>query len=143
MLRRPIANSLIALLCRALLAPLATAWQSASLLACCRRNGKHQCMSRVSAASASMAMWMIVCLDLLLEIPNLLLKLLHLFFERLDTLVGVGVFVTTLLVGHKFSLHSASYFAPLENSMTGLVLSDSLRVYAKSRKQPAAGRSFS
>ena len=45
-------------------------------------------------------MRMIVCLHLLLEITNLLLPLLHLLFESLDTLVGVGALVTSLFVGH-------------------------------------------
>jgi hypothetical protein len=48
MLRRLIANSLIAMLCGVMLAPLATAWESASIPLCCRRNGKHHCMSYMS-----------------------------------------------------------------------------------------------
>jgi hypothetical protein len=41
-----------------------------------------------------MAMWMIVSLQLLLEITNFLLELLELLFESLDPLLGVGVLVT-------------------------------------------------
>src|ERR1019366_8292246 len=72
---------------------------------------------------ASMAMRMIVGLQLLLEITNLLLELLHLLFESLDALVGVGVLVTRLLLSHKSSWHSACYAARSDNSTIGLVLS--------------------
>ena len=68
-------------------------------------------------------MWMIVCLQLLLEITNLVLELLHLLFESLDALVGVGVLVTSLWLSHKSSLHSACYAARFDNSTIGLVLS--------------------
>jgi hypothetical protein len=74
-------------------------------------------------ACASMAMRMIVCLQLLLEITNLVLEFLHLFFESLDALVGVGVLVTSLLLSHKSSLHSACYAARPDNSTIGLLLS--------------------
>jgi hypothetical protein len=70
-------------------------------------------------ACASMAMWMIVCLQLLLEITNLVLELLHLLFESLDALVGVGVLVTSLWLSHKSSLHSACYAASSDNSTIG------------------------
>lgn len=66
-------------------------------------------------------MRVIVCLQLLLEITNLLLELLHLLFESLDALFGVGVLVTSLLRGHKLSLHSACYSARSDNSIMGLV----------------------
>lgn len=63
-----------------------------------------------------MAVRMIVCLHLLLEITNLLLELLHLLFESLDTLVGVGVLVSSLMLGHVVSLHWACYSARSDNS---------------------------
>ncbi len=72
-------------------------------------------------ACASMAMRMIVCLHLLLEITNVLLELLHLLFQCLDTLLGVGVLVTSLFLSHKSSLHSACYSARSDNSTIGLV----------------------
>jgi hypothetical protein len=58
-----------------------------------------------------MAVGMIVCLEFLLEIPDLVLNLLELFFEGFDTLISVGMFVTTLLLGHRFSLQLVSYVA--------------------------------
>jgi len=67
-----------------------------------------------------MAMRVIVCLHLLLEAANLVLELLHLLFECLDTLVGVGVLVTSLLLSHRSSLHSACYSARSGNSTVGL-----------------------
>ena len=43
MLRRLIANSLIALLCLSVFAPVAFALQSTPMMACCRRAGHHRC----------------------------------------------------------------------------------------------------
>jgi hypothetical protein len=51
-MRRWIANSLIAMLCGAMFAPVALGWDSPSLPACCRRNGKHHCMNHVTQPSS-------------------------------------------------------------------------------------------
>ena len=52
-LKRLIANSLLVILIASLLAPLALCFQQSSVPACCRRNGKHHCMSGMSAITAS------------------------------------------------------------------------------------------
>ena len=48
-----IANSLLAVLCVGVLAPLALYFQSNSVPACCRRNGKHRCMMAMQAMSST------------------------------------------------------------------------------------------
>jgi len=52
-LKRLIANSLLAILIASLLAPLALCFQQKAMPACCRRNGKHRCMSGMSGVMAS------------------------------------------------------------------------------------------
>jgi hypothetical protein len=52
-LKRLIANSLLVILIASLLAPLALCFQQSRVPACCRRNGKHHCMSRMSGITAS------------------------------------------------------------------------------------------
>jgi hypothetical protein len=52
-LKRLIANSLLLILIASLLVPLALCFQQSSVPACCRRNGKHHCMSGMSSMMAS------------------------------------------------------------------------------------------
>ena len=52
-LKRLIANSLLVILIASLLAPLALCFQQKAMPACCRRNGKHHCMSGMSGVMAS------------------------------------------------------------------------------------------
>ncbi len=52
-LKRLIANSMLVILIASLLAPLALGFQQSSVPACCRRNGKHHCMSGMSGMMAS------------------------------------------------------------------------------------------
>lgn len=44
-MKRLIANSLLVILIASLLAPLALCFQQSRVPVCCRRNGKHHCMS--------------------------------------------------------------------------------------------------
>lgn len=46
-------------------------------------------------------MRMIVGLHFMLQLTQLLLELLHLFFQCLDTLIRIRVLVSGLIVGHK------------------------------------------
>ena len=52
-LKRLIANSMLVILIASLLAPLALCFQQNRVPACCRRNGKHHCMSGMSGMLAS------------------------------------------------------------------------------------------
>jgi len=52
-LKRLIANSMLVILIASLLAPLALGFQQRTVPACCRRNGKHHCMSGISGVMAS------------------------------------------------------------------------------------------
>lgn len=52
-LKRLTANSLLLILITSLLVPLALCFQQSSVPACCRRNGKHHCMSGMSGMMAS------------------------------------------------------------------------------------------
>jgi len=52
-LKRLIANSLLVILIASLLAPLALCFQQKVVPACCRRDGKHRCMSGMSGVMAS------------------------------------------------------------------------------------------
>jgi hypothetical protein len=63
-----------------------------------------------------MIVWMIVRLQLLLEITNIRLELLALLLESLDPLFGVGVLVTSFLLNHKSSWGELCYSARLANA---------------------------
>ena len=52
-LKRLTANSLLVILIASLLVPLALCFQQSSVPECCRRNGKHHCMSGMSGMMAS------------------------------------------------------------------------------------------